>query len=73
VLQSAEEIFPAVSESMVSVLCLCAQKRILLLSSVNSHGLGNETFHHKLVLVFLLHVESFLRMVAHIITNWCIM
>jgi hypothetical protein len=37
VLQRAEDIFPAVRESMVSVLCLCAQKRVLLSSSVNFH------------------------------------
>jgi hypothetical protein len=36
-LQRAEEIFPAVRESMVSVLCLYAQTRILL--SVNSHSI----------------------------------
>jgi hypothetical protein len=30
IVQRAEEIYPALKESMVSVLCLCAQKGILL-------------------------------------------
>jgi hypothetical protein len=34
VLQRAEEIFPSVKEIMVSVLCLYAQKRVLLPSPV---------------------------------------
>jgi hypothetical protein len=41
-LHRAEEMFPAVRESMVSVLCLCAQKkRILLLPSVKSDSQRN--------------------------------
>jgi hypothetical protein len=36
ILQRAEEMFPALRENMVSVLCSCGQKRIFLSSSVNS-------------------------------------
>jgi hypothetical protein len=66
-LQRAEETFPAVRESMVSVLCLCVQK-IMLLSSVNSHTLRNYTLYGKLVLVFIIHLRSLLYMILHIVT-----
>jgi hypothetical protein len=42
-LQRAEEIFPAVRERMVSVLCLCAQTRILF-SCVSCFGQRNKIF-----------------------------
>jgi hypothetical protein len=41
-LQRAEEMFPALRETMVSVLCMCAQKRILL--SVSSNSQRNKNF-----------------------------
>jgi hypothetical protein len=44
ILQRAEEMFPALRESLVSVLCMCAQKRIVLSSSVNSDSQRNKYF-----------------------------
>jgi hypothetical protein len=59
ILQSAEEIFPALRETMVSVLCLCSQKSVFL-SSVSSHGERNQIFYDMLVLVFIIHGVSFI-------------
>jgi hypothetical protein len=42
ILQGVEEMFPAVRESMVSALCMCAQKRIVLSSSVYSGSQRNK-------------------------------
>jgi hypothetical protein len=54
ILQSAEEMFPDVRESMVCALCMCAQKKIVLSSSVK------QIHYDKLVLVF-----DFLRSSTH--------
>jgi hypothetical protein len=53
ILHRAEELFPAMRESMVSVLCMYAQQRIVLSSSVK------EILYDKLVLVLIItHCNS---------------
>jgi hypothetical protein len=41
IVQRTKEMFPGTRESMVNVLCLCAQRKVLLSSSANSHGQRN--------------------------------
>jgi hypothetical protein len=66
VLQRAEEILPAVIESMVSVLCSCAQKRICHMSVV----LFKETkyFVTGFDLAFIMHLGSILQIVVDAVT-----
>jgi hypothetical protein len=68
VLQTAEEILAAVKESMVSVLCLCAQK-IILFSCQFARPKKLKVID-KLVLVFIIHLGSFLQMAVDILTVW---
>jgi hypothetical protein len=42
-LQRAEEMIPAVRKTMVTVMCLCTQTKVLL-SSFNSHNLRSYKF-----------------------------
>jgi hypothetical protein len=52
ILQRVEEIYPTLNERLVSVLCLCVQKRMLSPYSLHSHGHRNYIFCDKLVLFF---------------------
>jgi hypothetical protein len=56
VLQRLEEVFPAVRETMVSVLCLFAQEGIFLSSSLDLQVQRNQMFCDKVVLKFIIHV-----------------
>jgi hypothetical protein len=56
VLQRVEEAFPAVTETMVSVLCLHRKEYFCL------HDLQvqrNQIFYDKVVLIFIIHVATF--------------
>jgi hypothetical protein len=67
VLQGTEEIFPAMKESMVSVLCSC------LLLSCQFPLPKKLILFDKLVLVFIIHLGSFLQMAVDIVTVCSIM
>ena len=54
VLQRVEEQFPAYREIMVSAMCLCADKRIILFYSENLYGPMNKIFSSILILPFIL-------------------
>jgi hypothetical protein len=38
IVQRSEEIFPSLKESLVSDVCLCAQKQMIPTSSLDLHG-----------------------------------
>jgi hypothetical protein len=59
VMQRVEEAFPAVTETMVSVLCLFAQEGIFLSSSLDLQVRRNQMFCDKVVLISIIHVSSF--------------
>jgi hypothetical protein len=50
---------PAVTETMVSVLCLFAQEGIFLPSFLDLQVQRNQIFYDKVVLIFIIHVATF--------------
>jgi hypothetical protein len=54
------EIFAAVRETLESVLCLFGQERIYLYPSLNFQAQRNQMFCDKTVLIFMIHVVTFL-------------
>jgi hypothetical protein len=60
-LQRVEEVFPAVRETMVSVLCLFAQEGIFLFSALDFQVQRNQMFCDKVVLIFIIRVVTISR------------
>jgi hypothetical protein len=54
ILQRAEEMFPALRESLVSVLCMCAQKRMSILIA------KEKVLYDILVLLFIICLMTFI-------------
>jgi len=58
-LQRVEEQFPAFRDTMLSAVCLCADKRILSIYSGDLYGPKNKMFYRTLVLPITFYGLSF--------------
>jgi hypothetical protein len=70
VLQRVEDVFPAVRETMVSVLCLFAQEGIFLSSSLDLQAQRDDMCFAKIVFIFIIDMLNILWMTVGVIAVW---